>query len=88
MATSTPPTERLTQIFRNTTDQAQFINLELSTFRYRLQPGHELMLFYDPSESLEIQLAMNGERMELFVWTGAMEMFHSDGREAELDYEP
>ena len=40
--------QELTQVFKNKTDKPIIIMLELSTARYRLAPGEELLLRYKP----------------------------------------
>ena len=42
--------QKLKQSFHNSTDRPQFINLELSTGRFRLNPNEELILFYDAAD--------------------------------------
>lgn len=74
------------QIFRNESGQIRFIFLEPSTSRYRLAPGDELILRYNPETPIEIEFSKDST--ELIVWTNEMELFHVDGREAETNYEP
>ncbi|WP_340318034.1 hypothetical protein [Rhizorhabdus argentea] len=38
------------QTFHNPTDTTLFLNLELSTARFRLDPGEELILHYDTDD--------------------------------------
>lgn len=85
---------KLKQTFQNRTDQTLFLNLELSTSRFRLNPGEELLLFYDPSESvynednapLRIEMVRGPDGSELVIWTGEHEMFRPDGTKAPLDF--
>jgi hypothetical protein len=79
---------KLKQTFRNSTDKPQFITLELSTARYRLDPNEELVLFYEPErEPLEIEFIIDGDGLELLVWTAESEMFFPDGRPGPQDYD-
>ncbi len=88
-------TKRLTQVFRNTTKRSLIISMELSTSRYRLAPEEELLLFYDAEEDehnahrapLVIEFVMDGEEMQLTVWTVEVGMFHSDGTPARMSYD-
>ncbi len=41
---------KLTQVFRNNTDKPIIIMLEPHTSRYRLAPGEELLLRYEPKK--------------------------------------
>jgi hypothetical protein len=85
---------KLKQTFGNPTNAPLFINLELSTARFRVNPGEELILFYDPDERaidehgavLKIELVKGQNGAELVVWTSEQEMFHPDGRVAVRDY--
>jgi len=73
--------QRLRQSFQNNTDRPQFINLELSTARFRLNPKEELILFYDADEEQdELGAALRIE------FVAGWEMFFPDGRPAPLDY--
>ena len=85
--------QKLKQSFHNSTDRAQFINLELSTARFRLNPNEELVLFYaaadernDGGAALRIDFIAGHDGIELCVWTGEEEMFLPDGRPAPRDY--
>ena len=85
---------RLKQSFRNKTDKPQFINLELSTSRYRLNPNEELILFYDADQewgdagaALSIEFITVYDRLELVIWTGEVDMFFADGRTAPQDFD-
>lgn len=86
---------RLKQFFRNETGSDQIINLELSTARFRLEPGVELVLFYDSDAvqgdngaTLRVDFISDGGALELSVWTHEDQMFFPDGREAPRDYDP
>jgi hypothetical protein len=86
--------KKLKQSFQNKTDRPQFINLELSTSRYRLAPGEELILFYDADKvqdetgsALRIEIISDGDRTELVVWTHEDQLFFADGRPAPRDYD-
>ena len=85
--------KKLKQSFQNKTDRPQFITLELSTFRYRLNPGDELVLFYDADKvqdglgaALRIEIYTDGDHIELIVWTHEVEMFFPNGLPAPQDY--
>ena len=41
---------KLKQTFRNPTNTPLFVNLELSTSRFRLRPGETLILSYDSAD--------------------------------------
>lgn len=83
-----------TQSFHNSTDAPFFLNLELSTARFRLDPGKELVLHYDtegrPQDShgspLRVELIQGADGAELVIWTYEHQMFHPDGRVAARDY--
>lgn len=84
---------RLKQSFQNKTDRPQFIFLELSTARFRLNPNQELVLFYDSDKvqdqlgaALRIELVPSYGEIELVVWTHEDQMFFPDGRPAPRDY--
>ncbi len=86
---------RLKQSFKNSSERPLFIFLELSTSRYRLEPGEELILFYDsddrgngPDTPLSIDYAMQGEYGHITIWTGEDTMFNPDGSEAQLNFSP
>jgi hypothetical protein len=86
--------QRFRQSFQNKTDRPQFINLELSIARFRLNPNDELILFYDSAEvqdqlgaALRIEFIAGYDGIELCVWTAEDEMFFSDGRPAPRDYD-
>jgi hypothetical protein len=85
---------RRKQSFRNRTNRPQFINLELSTARFRLDPGEELVLFYDggriedgSSSSPKIEFISGLDGVELVVWTEEDEMFLADGRPAPQNFD-
>jgi hypothetical protein len=85
---------KLKQTFHNPTDAPFFVNLELSTSRFRLAPGAELILFYDPTDRpaddhgavLRIELIRGADGPELIVWTAEDEMFYPSGEAAPLDF--
>jgi hypothetical protein len=86
--------QKLKQSFQNRTDRPQFINLELSTARFRLNPNEELVLFYEPGKiqdalgaTLRTEFIINGDQLELVVWTHEDQMFFSDGRPAPQDFD-
>ena len=80
--------KKLKQTFRNSTGKPQFITLELSTVRYRLDPKKELVLFYDPNDDpLEIEFIAHCDGLELLVWTSEQQMFFTDGRPGPEDYD-
>ena len=81
---------KLKQTFSNDTMKAQFVNLELSTSRFKIDPGQELVLVYESSSvqdslgsSLRISFIDNCGYIEMVVWTSESEMYHADGRLAE-----
>jgi hypothetical protein len=85
--------QKLKQSFQNRTDRPQFINLELSTARFRLNPNEELVLFYESDRvqdalgaTLRTELITNGDQLELVVWTHENQMFFSDGRPAPHEF--
>jgi hypothetical protein len=85
---------RLKQSFQNKTDRPQFINLELSTARFRLDSGDELILFYDADgvmddagAALRIEFIMSWESVELVVWTNEDQMFFPDGSPAPQNFD-
>jgi hypothetical protein len=87
---------KLKQTFHNSGDVPFFVNLELSTSRFRLNPGEELILLYDPADravddygaALRIELIPGADGPELVIWTQEQEMFCPDGRTAAKDYRP
>jgi hypothetical protein len=85
---------KLKQSFQNKTDRPQFINLELSTARFRLGPDEELILFYNADDvqdqggaTLRIELINGHDGTELVVWTHEDEMFFADGRPAPQSFD-
>ena len=85
---------RLKQSFHNKTDRVQFINLELSAARFRLDPNVELILHYNAVDernkggcALNVDSIPNDDSIELVVWTAEEEMFLRDGRSAPRDYD-
>lgn len=86
---------RLKQSFHNTTDLPQVITLELSTARFRLNPGEVLVLNYDSDDAqdelgsaLRIDFIGDGDGIELVVWTKESEMYLPNGRPAPTNYDP
>lgn len=84
---------KLKQTFHNPGDTPVFVNLELSTSRFRLGPGEELILLYEPAEradehgsALRIEVIQGADGPELVVWTVEQEMFFPDGTAAPRDY--
>lgn len=85
---------KLKQTFHNPGDAPLFVNLELSTARFRLDPGEELILLYDPADrvvddhgaALRIELIQGADGPELVVWTHEQEMFFPDGQTAPMHY--
>ncbi len=86
--------QKFKQSLCNKTSHPQFINLELSTARFRLNPDDEFVLFYEadiqetPGDTLKIDFIMNGDQLELVVWTDEDQMFFSDGRPVAQDFDP
>ena len=88
---------RLKHVIRNTTERAQFITFELSTARYRLNPGEELSFYYEtefprPDEPpLITEFIDNRDGLEIVIWTNfATEEgpFLPNGEEAKTDFGP
>jgi hypothetical protein len=87
---------KLKQTFANPTRSPIFLNLELSTARFRLNPGEELILLYDsndpPSDdngsALRIEIIPECSGIELAIYTAESVMFYPDGREAPQDFGP
>ena len=85
---------KLKQKFHNPTDAPLFVNLELSTSRFRLAPRSALILFYDPTDGpaddhgavLRIEVIRGGDGPELVIWTAEHEMFYPNGEAAPLDF--
>ncbi len=86
--------KKLKQTFANPTKLPIFLNLELSTSRFRLNPGEELILLYDPADrasdangsALRIEVIPDCDIIELVIYTAESMMFHPDGREASMDF--
>lgn len=85
---------RLPQSFQNHTDRPQFIMLELSTARFRLGPGEELILRYNSDDlqdqrgsALKVDLVAAGDYVEISVWTHEDEMYLPDGSPAPRNYD-
>jgi hypothetical protein len=86
---------KLKQSFHNATDRPQFINLQLSTARFRLDPGEILVLFYDADEvqdelgaSVRIEFVRGHDAFEIVVWTRGDKLFRLDGTAAPQDFNP
>lgn len=88
---------RLKHVIRNTSERPQFVTFELSTARYRLNPGEELFFYYEtefprPNEPpLITELIDNRDGLEIIIWTnfGSEEgPFLPNGEEAETDFGP
>lgn len=85
---------KLKQTFSNPTKSPIFLNLELSTSRFRLNPGEELILLYDPADraadsngsALRIEIIPECDSIELAIYTAESVLFYPDGREAPLDF--
>ena len=85
---------KLKQTFHNPTDAPIFVNLELSTSRFRLVAGADLILFYDPTERpadehgavLRVEVIQGPDGPELVIWTAEDEMFYPNGEAAPLDF--
>lgn len=85
---------KIKQTFANPTKSTIFLNLELSTSRFRLNPGEELVLLYDPTyrasdangSALRIEIIPECSSIELAIYTAESAMFYPDGRQAPLDF--
>ncbi len=85
---------KLKQTFHNPTGAPFFLNLELSTSRFRLNPGEELILLYDADgrpvdehgAAVRIELVNGPDGPELTICTSEQGLFHPDGSPAALDY--
>lgn len=86
---------RLKHTIKNSTSQPQFVNFELSTHRYRLDPGQEIYFFYEtdfprPDEPpLITDIIDHDGILEIVIWTnfGSEEgPFLQDGSEAMTDW--
>lgn len=84
---------RMKQVFANCSDQSLVLFLEMSTARFRLEPGEEMILFYDdaahvdgPGAPLRIVYVIDGASPQITIYTDEDTMFLPDGTEAELDY--
>jgi hypothetical protein len=74
----------------NTTDRPQFISLELSTARFRLDPGEEAILAYDATETQDGHgsvLRIEFVDGELVIWTGEDTLLSPDGTPQPRNYE-
>jgi hypothetical protein len=82
------------QTFRNSTAGRLIINLELSTSRYRLKAGEELIHFFDPADdphnegsaALNIEFIATTDGLELVIWTKESELFLTSGCPAPQDF--
>ncbi|RYD42526.1 MAG: hypothetical protein EOP63_12650 [Sphingomonadales bacterium] len=88
---------RLKHTIKNSTGQSQFVNFELSTHRYRLEPGQEMYFFYEsdfpqPDEPpLITDFIDNDGIVEIVIWTnfGSEEgPFLQNGEEPMTDWGP
>lgn len=85
---------KLKQTFANPTKSPIFLSLELSTSRFRLNPGEELILLYDPADrasdangsALRIEVIPDCAIIELAIYTAETKLFYADGREAPMDF--
>lgn len=84
---------RLKQVFKNATGTSLILFLELSTARFRMAPGEELMLFYDDDAytdgigaPLRIEYTLDGAEPQIVIYTHEDTMFLPDGSEAETNY--
>ena len=87
---------RAKHIIRNSTNRPQFVTFELSTSRYRLNPGNELSFYYEtdfirPDEPPLITDYAEGDHgTEIVIWTnfGSEEgPFLPNGEEAITDWD-
>ncbi len=81
---------KLRQSFVNSSGAPQFITLELSTSRFRLEPGQEALLYYDSADVQdELGSALRIEFVdgELIVWTHEEDLFAPDGRPLPHNYD-
>lgn len=84
---------RLKQVFHNSSNQSLIIFLELSTSRYRIEPGAALTLYYDDRSDadgagapLRIEYETDRGDPQLTVYTDEDTMFLANGAEADTDY--
>ncbi|AQR72639.1 hypothetical protein [Sphingomonas sp. LM7] len=84
---------RRRQVFRNSSDRSLILFLELSTARFRLSPGRELVLLYEddaeadgPDAPLRIEYMFDGDDPQIVIHTDEDAMFLADGTEAVRDY--
>jgi hypothetical protein len=85
---------KLQQTFHNPGDTPLFLNLELSTSRFRLNPAEELILFYDPTDcpvdehgaALRIEIIRGADGPESVIWANEQEIFFPNGKAAPKDY--
>ena len=81
--------DKLTQVFRNETDQPLFIVLEIATPRYKLAPGEELLLRYEPKQDAPVVIEFENYKggVGLTIWTREDEILHPDGTPARMTRE-
>jgi hypothetical protein len=88
---------RLKHTIKNSTSQPQFVNFELSTQRYRLEPGQEMYFYYEsdfprPDEPpLITDFIDNDGTIEIVIWInfGSEDgPFLQNGEEAMTDWDP
>lgn len=87
---------RAKHVIRNATDKPQFVTFELSTHRYRLNPGEELSFLYEtefvrPDEPPLITDYVEGRHgTEIVIWAnfGSEEgPFLANGEEAVTNWD-
>lgn len=74
----------------NTTDRPQFVSLELSTARFRLDPGEEAILAYDATETQDghgSALRIEFVSGELVIWTSENVLLSPDGMPLPRNYD-
>lgn len=74
----------------NTTDRPQFVSLELSTARFRLDPGEEAILAYDATENQDdhgCALRIEFVSGELVIWTSEDTLLSPDGTPLPRNYD-
>lgn len=85
---------KIKQTFANPTREPIYLNLELSASRFRLGPGEELILLYDPSDTaadgngsaLRIEVIPGCDCIEMAIYTAESQLHYPDGRPAPLDF--
>jgi len=84
--------DKLTQVFKNKTDQPIYLALEMSSATYRLVPGEELLLRYEPKQDkfmehgapITVEFHSHGGRVGLVIYTREDELFCPDGKPAKM----